>query len=1242
MIGKEILNYTIVSFVGKGGMGSVYLAEHKYVKQQKVAIKVINADMVNDFTRSRLQQEAEALARLNHPNIVHFIDYHIDEAGNIYLIEEYAEGVSLDKYIKEVNGLIVEERICGMFEPILDAMSYAHKMHILHRDLKPSNIIITEDGTPKILDFGIATLMREDAQEEGLIMGTPTYMSPEQVKGEKLDERSDIYSLGVVLFQMLTGVTPYDTTTMSEFEINRHVVEEELPRLKGYYKYISDAVQKVVDKATMKDKAKRYQSCAEFRKALHHAIYPATVSIWVKLAAVIVALLVLGGGYFYWDYTRTKVTYYKDYALKWGVPVGIGKISYGTVQHRELSYRFETKAGKVLSIASVNAQGRLTSHHDTEHTATRYAWVKYYYSSNDNIDYKEIYSKDSVLLYQMDYSDNLRTVTFRRNDQFHTEMDLGAHTTNYTSQDNIFERSRISRHLLTYDENGYVTEKLFAGFQNIKRCDADHIYGIRYKYDEKGRVIEEQFMGIDGRVKGNSFGLAIKEFTYDEMNDWTSVIYLNAERKQAHDGNNCCKVLLEYDEWGNRISEKYYTLNDQPSLRTDLGCYGFSYVINDKGQRVKQTLLGDRFQPIYSKDGYVSFITTYDENGYDTSTQAVDEDDIPVKNISQDNIMSYSMMQFENDDKGNHTVLRAYDENGKLCETNGICEIRVVYDDKYQAVRISYLNAQEEPALFQNYHCTEMEYDSLGQLIAQRFYDANGKLVNSAEGYAEIKWVFDVHGACTQLAYYSSKGTPVLCNDRFAFYEVQYDEQGNCTWSRYFSPKHTSCMTSYGYSAQEYQYDPVTNNEIARIDYDAAGNILTKHHYEYDSRGNITKVYTTDANNKLQKGTTVSNYAYDDLNRMSKEWSTNLSGNRCNFDGCKYAEVRYEYDDNGNTTAIVYFGVNGEPALNSDLVHRRERTYNAMRKITRELNLGIDNKPVSGTNVNPEGTLSYDNYGRQTELACFDGYGKPRLTTDGFHKQTWKYDNRGLVVCIAYYDTKGALTESKEHGYAKKEIDYNEKKLDVENRYFNKKNECVGIECTDYNDRGCWIVWHIYNGKRQYDDSKYNFSKLVVEYDESGIIPVRRMYYRNGKDLLAWQVYNSQKNEWGDYNFGPLTGSTSSSSSSAKKQSQNNNASSSDTQWRKAVSDFNAKCPSVVREESQYTLRVISATIVTDKKVKVSFRTNLSKYEMLESDVKACIYTCKTQIASYRKKWQLPSSVTITFELQDSKNRILN
>lgn len=186
MIGKEILNYTIVSLVGKGGMGSVYLAEHKYIKQQKVAIKVINGNMINDFTRQRLAEEADRLARMNHPNIVHFINYHIDEAGSIYLIMEYADGHSLEDYIKNVSGLIVEEKICSFFEPLLDAFDYAHKHKIIHKDIKPSNIIITEEGTPKILDFGIAALLDEggESKDKDVIMGTPSYMSPSRLRAK--------------------------------------------------------------------------------------------------------------------------------------------------------------------------------------------------------------------------------------------------------------------------------------------------------------------------------------------------------------------------------------------------------------------------------------------------------------------------------------------------------------------------------------------------------------------------------------------------------------------------------------------------------------------------------------------------------------------------------------------------------------------------------------------------------------------------------------------------------------------------------------------------------------------------------------------------------------------------------------------------------------------------------------------------------------------------------------------------
>lgn len=273
LIGREVLNYKLISFIGSGGMGSVYLAQNKYISKQKVAIKIINGNCVNEFTKKILADEAQSLASLNHNNIVRFYNFHIDEDGSIYLIMEYVDGIRLDKYIEQVSGLIVEERLCDFIDPILDAFSYAHKQGIIHCDIKPSNIIVTKDGVPKILDFGIARMLNGDQNyRNNMIMGTPSYMSPEQVKGEPLTVSSDIYSIGVLVNQMLTGKAPYDTTTLTEHEIYTHVVEAPLPRMKEIYEYVSDAMQDIVDKATAKNREDRFQSCNELKEAIHNAI----------------------------------------------------------------------------------------------------------------------------------------------------------------------------------------------------------------------------------------------------------------------------------------------------------------------------------------------------------------------------------------------------------------------------------------------------------------------------------------------------------------------------------------------------------------------------------------------------------------------------------------------------------------------------------------------------------------------------------------------------------------------------------------------------------------------------------------------------------------------------------------------------------------------------------------------------------------------------------------------------------
>jgi len=269
MIGERILNYQINSLLGEGGIGKVYLATHTQL-ERKVAVKALNEHLVNnEEIRERFRQEAATLSNLQHLNIVTLYDYVEDERG-LFLIMEYAEGQPLDEYIQNISGPIPEEKAIPIFAKILEGLNYAHQQGIVHRDIKPSNIIVNPPEKVKILDFGIAKILNADKNhtKTGTALGTVLYMSPEQVEGKILDHCSDIYSLGVTLFEMLTGKAPYPKNAPSEFEIYQKILQEPLPRVKEIYPAISDRMQLVIDKATAKSPEKRFKNCEEFRKAL--------------------------------------------------------------------------------------------------------------------------------------------------------------------------------------------------------------------------------------------------------------------------------------------------------------------------------------------------------------------------------------------------------------------------------------------------------------------------------------------------------------------------------------------------------------------------------------------------------------------------------------------------------------------------------------------------------------------------------------------------------------------------------------------------------------------------------------------------------------------------------------------------------------------------------------------------------------------------------------------------------------
>lgn len=270
MIGQQILNYQVEKLIGTGGMGSVYLGHHSQLNR-KVAIKALNPQLAqNNEIRQRFKNEAATLSHLQHPNIVTLHDY-IEDDDSSYLVMEYVEGMPLDDYIDQKTGPIPEDKAIKIFTKILGAVNYAHQKNVIHRDIKPSNIIITPKENIKILDFGIAKILDNNARkltQTGAKVGTVLYMSPEQVKSKTVDRRSDIYSLGVTFFQMLTGRCPYENET-SEYDIYTKIVNEPLPEAKTFYAGVSDKMQYIINKATDKDPKNRFQSCQEFIHALN-------------------------------------------------------------------------------------------------------------------------------------------------------------------------------------------------------------------------------------------------------------------------------------------------------------------------------------------------------------------------------------------------------------------------------------------------------------------------------------------------------------------------------------------------------------------------------------------------------------------------------------------------------------------------------------------------------------------------------------------------------------------------------------------------------------------------------------------------------------------------------------------------------------------------------------------------------------------------------------------------------------
>lgn len=307
--GTRVNHYRIIEKIGAGGMGEVYLAEDTEL-YRKVALKFLPPDLCHDADcRARFKREAQAVAKLSHPNIVtlHEVADYLDRP---YIVMEYLGGKSLREIIQA--GELPPVRAVDLAIQIAEGLNAAHRTGVVHRDIKPANIVVTDGGRARILDFGLATITgSERLTQTGSTVGTLGYMSPEQTRGEDVDPSSDIFSLGVILYEMITGRLPFRGD--HEAAILYAIAYEEPEPLKRYRNHVPDGLQRIVSKALAKGKDLRYQHADELAADLKHLLHDSqstsfrrppspTKSRWKLVAGIAAAVLVVvaAGVYFAW------------------------------------------------------------------------------------------------------------------------------------------------------------------------------------------------------------------------------------------------------------------------------------------------------------------------------------------------------------------------------------------------------------------------------------------------------------------------------------------------------------------------------------------------------------------------------------------------------------------------------------------------------------------------------------------------------------------------------------------------------------------------------------------------------------------------------------------------------------------------------------------------------------------------------------------------------------------------------
>jgi predicted Ser/Thr protein kinase len=982
-----VQGYELLRELGRGGMGVVYLARQQSLKRLVALKMVLAGPHARPTELARLRTEAEAVARLQHPNIIQVYDVG-ERDGLPFVAMEYVGGGTLSQRVGDSP--LPSRPAARLVEGMARAVQAAHDAGIVHRDLKPANVLLTGDGAPKITDFGLAKLQDDDSARTatGAVLGTPSYMAPEQAAAEQKPTKAvDVYALGAILYKLLTGRPPFQAPTV--LATLEHVRTLDVAPPRQLQPAVPRDLETICLKCLRKSPGERYGSAAELADDLKRFLAGEPIQArrrplreravrWARrrpgmLVGLLLAAALGAGAYQYWRANyKVEVEYYANMVKRHGVAEGVGRVAAGDLAGRGLLLRFYKRGGVVEAMEAVNGDGELTPQNGIEdiiaaptdederpRTACRFEYRR---DAAGRLTEQVAFDRFNRVVWTFHYTTPTTGVYTDARGFPSPRTGSGAAYVEFTWTDEGFERAvrfldrdgvpkpnaeGVYGYRQQLDLRGLVSERTLIGRDDQPIVAKDLFATWRSRFDDRGNEVERAYYGVDGQPCLHKEGYHRVTCWFNDRDNWAEVTLFDTRGRPCLHQEGFHRWVAKHDAHGHEVERRYYDTDGRPCLHSD-GTHLWVRKYDARGNVAESSFFGTDGKPCLYSDGTHRWVRTYDDRGYPKETAFFGTDGRPCYHKD-----GYAKWESKSDDQGRKVEALFFDADGRPC-------------------------VRRDSLL----HKWQAQFDDRGNHVANLFFGPDGKPCYHKDG--AVRWTarFDGQGNEMERSFFGPDGKPCLLEEGFARWVTKYDDAGRSVERSFYGVNGEPCLHKDGNHRWTREYDRL-GYQVAAAFFGTDGKpCLLKDGYHRwsarcDGRGNeLERTY----------------FGTDNKPCLTKEG---------------FARAVYAYDERGREVDRAYFGVDGKPCLHAEGNHRWAREYDRRGNQTRATFLGLDGRPCMLKFGFAGWAGKYDERGNEIERTFFGPDGQLCLTGNRVAGWTSRFDERHNEIERSYFGADG-------------------------------------------------------------------------------------------------------------------------------------------------------------------------------------------------------------------------------------------